>query len=121
VRYDIEAARLASERAARTVLRKMGRGQAGLAAIASSAAFVGIFGTLIGIVTSFVAVDGEKSAAIAAITVSLSKAIIPTAAGLLIAIFASWSHRYLCVQLEVLDGEMRAASLELANLLRHCH
>jgi biopolymer transport protein ExbB/TolQ len=63
VRYDIEAAKLTSERAAAVVHRKMGRGRASLAAIASSAAFIGIFGTVVGIVDSFVGCGGEKSPA----------------------------------------------------------
>jgi biopolymer transport protein TolQ len=117
MRYDIEAAKLASERAATTLHRQLGRGRASLAAIASSATFVGLFGTLVGIVTSFRGFDGEKSAIMAALTEYISEAIVSTAAGLLVAIFASWSHRYLCTQLEALDTEMRAAALELANAL----
>ena len=121
MRHDIEAAKLASERAAAIVLRRMGRGRASLAGIASSAAFVGLFGTVIGIVTSFRGFDGEKSAIMAALANNLSEAIIPTAVGLFVAIFATWSHRYLCIQLEALDVEMRAATLEMANLLGHCN
>jgi biopolymer transport protein TolQ len=117
VRYDIEAAKLASERAAAVVHRKMGRGRASLAAIASSAAFIGIFGTLVGIVDSFVGCGGEKSTCMAVVTRNLSEAIIPTAWSILVAIFASWGHGYLCAKLESLDTEMRAASFELANSL----
>jgi biopolymer transport protein ExbB/TolQ len=121
MRYDIEAAMLASERAARILHRKMGRGHASLAAIASSAPLVGLFGTVFGIVTSFVGCGGEKSTCMAAVVKNLSEAIWATAAGLLVAIFALWSYRYLCAQLEALDTEMRAATLELANLLGYGH
>jgi biopolymer transport protein TolQ len=117
VRYDIEAVKLASERMAATIHRKMGRGRASQAAIASSAAFIGIFGTVVGIVTSFRGVNGERSTIMAALTENLSEAIVPTAWGILLAIFASWGHSYLCDQLDALDTEMRAASLELANSL----
>jgi biopolymer transport protein ExbB/TolQ len=116
VRYDIEVAKLA-ERAAAIVLRKMGRGRASLAAIASSAFFVGSLATVIGIVTSFRGGVGEKSTAMAFLAELLSEAIVPTAYGLLLAIFASWCHRYLCIQLEALDTEMRAATLEMANVV----
>jgi biopolymer transport protein TolQ len=117
MRYDIEAVKLASERAAAIVHRKMGRGRASLAATASSAAFIGIFGTVVGIVTSFRGLGTEKSTGLMYLAKYLSEAIVPTAWGLLVAIFASWSHAYLCRQLEGLDTEMRAASLELANSL----
>lgn len=117
VRVEIELARNASERTGADVYRRMGRGRSSLAAIASSAFFVGIIGTVFAIVNSFTGVDGEKSAIMAAITWSLSQAIIPTAAGLLIAIFASVGNRYIGAQLEAFDFEMRAATLELANSL----
>jgi biopolymer transport protein ExbB/TolQ len=74
-------------------------------------------GTVFAIVNSFVGCGGEKSTCMAAVTLNLSNAIIPTAAGLLIATLASWGNRYLCVQLEVFDMEMRVATLELANSL----
>jgi len=124
VRYEIEVVKLVSERAAALVHRRMGRGRASLAAVVSSAAFIGIFGTVVGIVDSFVGCGGEKSACMAAVTKHLSEANIPTAWGLLLAIFAAWGHRYVCSQLESLDTEMRAASLDLANslsLLRQRH
>jgi biopolymer transport protein ExbB/TolQ len=119
VRADIESARLASERVAAILHRKMGRGRASLRAIASSALFIGILGTMIGIWSSFGGVNGEKSAIIAALMWRLAEAITPTAAGLLIAIFASWCHGYLCSELVAFDTEMRAATLELANSLSH--
>ncbi|HTB10160.1 MAG TPA: MotA/TolQ/ExbB proton channel family protein [Bryobacteraceae bacterium] len=117
MRYDIEAAKLASDRAAAVVHWKMGRGRASLAAIASSATFIGLFGTLVGILTSFRGVNGEKSTLMAALTEYISEAIVSTAAGFLVAIVAYYCHRYLCTHLEVLDTEMRTASLELANAL----
>jgi biopolymer transport protein ExbB/TolQ len=78
---------------------------------------VGIVGTVFAIVNSFTGFDGEKSTIMAAVTLNLSEAIIPTAVGLLIALFASWSHRYLCSELETLDIEMKDAGLALANSL----
>ena len=124
MRADIEAAKLASERAAALIHRKMGRGRASLAGIAGSAPFVGILGTVFGISSSFGGVDGEKCTIMAALTENLAEAIVPTAVGLLIAIFATWCHSYIRGELEVFDVEMRAASLELANslsLLRQRH
>jgi biopolymer transport protein ExbB/TolQ len=124
VRADIEAARLASERAAALILRKMGRGRASLAGIAGSAPFVGMAGTVRGIFSSFVGCSGEKSACMAAVIWRLSEAIAPTALALLIALLAWWCHDYLCARLKALDTEMRAATLELANslsLLRQRH
>jgi biopolymer transport protein ExbB/TolQ len=89
-----------------------------MAAIAATAASVGIIGTAVGILTSFQGCScGNGDAGLAK---SVAEGMAPTALGLLLAILASWSYRYLCVQLESVDAEMRAASLELANFLRHC-
>jgi biopolymer transport protein TolQ len=119
VRADIEAAKLASERVAAILHRKMGRGRASLAMIASSAAFLGLLGTVFGIINSFVGCGGEKSICMAAVTMNLSEAIIPTAVGMSIALWATWCHKYVCSELEIFDTEMRAATLELANSLSH--
>jgi biopolymer transport protein ExbB/TolQ len=121
MRHDIEAAILASERAAAIVHQKMGGGRASLAAVASSASFIGILATLIGIATSFRGLGTERSTALSYLARYLCEAIVPTAEGILLAIFASWGHRYLTAQMEALDTEMRVATLDLANLLRHCN
>ena len=105
VSYEIEAAKLASERAAAVLHFKIGRGRASLAAIASTAPFVGILASLYGISEKPCAFGGP------------AEAIMPTALGLLVALVAMWSRSYLCRNLELLDTEMHAALLELANSL----
>ena len=92
----MESAKLASERAARVVHLRMGRGRASLASIASTAFFVGSIGTILRIFASFSALNGERYSVLAAIRESLSEALWPTAAGLLIALFASWGKEYVC-------------------------
>jgi biopolymer transport protein ExbB/TolQ len=115
---EIEAVLQACGRTARVVHRKMGRGRASLAAIASTAAPVGILGTMIGIMGSFKGCPGGSDAEFAgAIARSFAEAMVPTAWGLPIAIFAVWGHNYLCRQQELIDTETYAASIELANLL----
>jgi biopolymer transport protein ExbB/TolQ len=123
VRYDIEIVQLACERAASLLRKKMGRGRASLATIAASAPLVGFFGTVIGM-ASVGAFEGERSAIIAGVCSGFSKAMVPAGAGILIAIFAWCGYRYICAQVETIDIEMRAASLDLANqlsLLRQSH
>lgn len=116
-RVDIEIVLLASGRAAAEARRKMGRGRASLTGISSSAFFVGVVGSVFAIVNSFTGVNGEKTTIMAALARSLSQAIVPTAAGLSIAILAMWGNRYIGSQLDIFDIQMRAATLELANAL----
>jgi hypothetical protein len=88
-----------------------------LATNASIAPFVGLFGTLLGIVNSFVGCGGEKWTCLAALVDGLSRSIWPTALGLLVGLISLWSYRYLTGQLESIDREMSNASLGLVNQL----
>jgi biopolymer transport protein ExbB/TolQ len=112
-----QAARRASMRAAAIVHGQMKRGLGSLAAIASTAPWLGVFATVFGIVNSFRGVDGEKTTIMAAICRELSVAIVPTALGLIVALAALWCYKYLLTEVEIFDSEMKSASLELVNNL----
>ena len=116
----LQAIRKASKRAARDVRFEMSRGVGNVATIASVAPWVGMFGTVFGIVDSFGPVNGEKSAIIARLAESLSWSIWFTGLGLLVGLIALWCHRYLATRLETIDQEMDSYSLELVNQLAHC-
>ena len=106
-----------SARAAARVHQEMKRGLSSLASIAATAPFVGFFGTLIGIVNSFVGFSGNMWTDRAFIVGELSESLVPTALGLLVAIIASWFYTCLSSRLETLDTEMHNASLDLLNRL----
>lgn len=113
----IEAVRRASQRSANLVHSEMKHGLNTLAAIAATAPFVGLFGTLLGIANSFPGCSGEWSWCMAAIFERLAQSLAPTALGLFVAVPALWFYRYLSSQLEVFDVEMESASVELLNHL----
>jgi len=113
----IEAVQLACGRAAADVRWNMRRGRASLAAIASSAAFLGALATVIGIVTAFRGFDGERSAIMAFLAALLGQAVVPTAAGILLAVFANSGHAYIGARVDAFDREMHAATLDLMNRL----
>ncbi len=69
-----------------------------LAAIATAAPFAGLFGTCIGIVSTFRGTSGNRDSIMAAICISLAEALIPTAAGLAIGLAALSFHRVLTAQ-----------------------
>ena len=67
-----------------------------LATITSTAPLVGVTGTIFAFwFDVFVAVDGEKSALLAALNERISFACVPTALGILVGLQALWIHRYL--------------------------
>jgi biopolymer transport protein ExbB/TolQ len=103
----------AAGRSARSVRRQMGRGLSGLATVAATAPFLGMFGTVVGIVNSFVGCDGEKSVRLAAVVNLLSQSMIPAAYGLALAIVASWGYKHLSARLSEFDREMCKAVSDL--------
>ena len=88
-----------------------------LATITSTAPLVGVTGTIFAFwFDVFVAVDGEKSALLAALNERISFACVPMALGILVGLQALWIHRYLRARLERCDLEMHATSLAFLNL-----
>lgn len=70
-------------------ISRLQRGLAFLATAANTAPFIGLFGTVWGIMTSFHAIGQMKSASLAAVAPGISEALIATAIGLAVAIPAS--------------------------------
>jgi biopolymer transport protein TolQ len=89
----------------------------GLATVAATAPFVGMVGTVRGIVGSFLGCGCEKSAMVAAIARNMSQSMIPAAYGLALALVASWGYKYLSARLSEFDGEMRNAVTDLPGYL----
>ena len=88
-----------------------------MATIAATAPWVGLIGTLVGIHNAFVGVDGNKASILGAIAKALSDACQPLALGLLVGLIGLWGYRYLSGRMEILDCEMKNATLELTNRL----
>jgi hypothetical protein len=96
---------------------EMNQGLNILATNACIAPWIGLFGTSLGMVNSFLGCGGEKSACLAATAAALSRSIWPTALGLLSGLISLWFYRYLSGRMESIDTEMASASLDLANQL----
>jgi biopolymer transport protein ExbB/biopolymer transport protein TolQ len=112
---DIEASRRALERAEAIVHAELKRGVSSLATIGSSAPFVGLLGTVIGIMNAFKSIATSKSTGIGAVAGGISEALITTALGLLVAIPAVWMFNYFTNRIEAFDVEMGNSSSELID------
>jgi biopolymer transport protein ExbB len=91
------------------------RGIPSLATIGSSAPFVGLFGTVIGIINAFRGIATEKATGLAAVAGGISEALVTTAVGLIAAIPAVWAYNYFSNRLEGFDVEMGNSSSELID------
>ena len=111
----VESVRLAVERAAALTTAEMKRGIGGLATIGSTAPFVGLFGTVIGIINAFTGMAATGSGGIGAVSAGISEALITTAVGLGVAIPAVWIFNYFQGQIEFFGIEMANSSSELVD------
>jgi biopolymer transport protein TolQ len=89
-------------------LHRLERGLSFLATTGSSAPFIGLFGTVIGIITSFQGIAASGSASLAVVAPGIAEALIATAVGLLAAIPASIFYNYFVAHI----GEI-ASAIEL--------
>src|SRR5436190_129937 len=112
---EIEASKRALERAEAIVHAELKRGISGLATIGSTAPFVGLFGTVVGIINAFKQISTEKSTGLGAVSGGISEALVTTAIGLFVAIPAVWMYNYFTGKLEAFDVEMGNSSSELID------
>lgn len=111
----VEASNRALERAQAIVRSELDRGISGLATIGSSAPFVGLFGTVVGIINAFKGISTEKSTGLGAVAGGISEALVATAIGLFVAIPAVWMFNYFNERLKAFDVEMSNSSSELID------
>jgi len=112
---EIDASKRALERAAAIVHAELKRGVSSLATIGSTAPFVGLFGTVLGIIHAFHGISAEKSTGLAAVAGGISEALVTTAIGLFVAIPAVWVYNYFTSKIEAFDVEMDNSSSELID------
>ena len=112
---QIESSKRALERSEAIVHAKLKRGLGSLATIGSTAPFIGLFGTVIGILHAFQTIATQKSTGIGAVAGGISEALVTTAFGLLVAIPAVMCFNYFTNKVEAFDVEMDNSSSELVD------
>lgn len=95
---------------------KLRKGTTFLATVASSAPFIGLFGTVWGIMTAFHGLSTEQSASIQAVAPGISEALIATAVGLAAAIPAAIAYNYFAFYIRNLKESMDRFSDEFLTL-----
>ncbi len=89
-----------------------------LATVGSTAPFIGLFGTVIGIMKSFAEIGAKGSANLATVAPGIAEALIATAAGLLAAIPAVIAFNFFVSRTKVLGAEMENFSSDFMNIVR---
>lgn len=88
-----------------------------LATTGSATPFIGLFGTVWGIMTSFREIGIRGSASLAVVAPGISEALVATAAGLAVAIPAVIFYNYYSSQLEYIESTMESFAADFLNLV----
>lgn len=87
-----------------------------LATAGNTAPFIGLFGTVWGIMNTFQGIGLSGSASLAVVAPGISEALIATAAGLAVAIPAVIAYNYFTDRIRVMDSELQSFSSDLLNI-----
>ncbi len=89
-----------------------------LATVGSTGPFIGLFGTVWGIMKSFHEIGQQGSANLATVAPGISEALIATAAGLAAAIPAVIAYNFFLARIRILEGEMDSFSADFLNIVK---
>ena len=111
----VDTVRRAIQRAAALTANDLKKGVAALATIGATAPFVGLLGTVLGIITAFTGIAATGSGGLGSVSAGIAEALVETALGLLVAIPAVWFYNYLTGRIEYFNVEMDNSSSELVD------
>src|SRR4051812_27963439 len=115
---DIESVERALNRARTTATTEMENKVPFLATTASAAPFIGLFGTVWGIMNSFRNIGAKGAANLATVAPGIAEALVATAIGLIAAIPAVMAYNYLSRRIRVLSVEMETFANDFLNIIR---
>ena len=90
-----------------------------LATTGSTAPFIGLFGTVWGIMNAFQGLSTVQSSSLQAVAPGIAEALIATAVGLAAAIPAVMAYNHFRRQVRLLAADMELFSAEFLNIARH--
>jgi biopolymer transport protein ExbB/TolQ len=115
IEEQIETAQRGCQRASTIFSQELKRGLSTLATIATSAPFIGLFGTIAGIINAFRGMALTGSGGIGAVAGGIAEALVTTAFGIGVAIIALWCYNTLNTKIEVYDAEMSNTSSQIVD------
>lgn len=107
----------ALRRAATSEITRLERYLTFLATTGATAPFIGLFGTVWGIMTAFKGIGESGSASLAVVAPGIAEALVATAIGLVAAIPAVMGYNHFQNRIKVLIAEMDSFSTEFLNIV----
>ncbi len=111
----VDSGKRAIEREALMTTAEMKKGLGNLATISTTAPFIGLFGTVVGIIHAFQGMALSGSGGLGAVSAGIAEALATTAFGLFVAIPAVWLYNYFLNKVERFQVEMSNASSQLID------
>ncbi len=111
----VDSVRRAIQRASALTASDLKKGLGILATIGSTAVFVGLLATTLGVINAFQGIAQTGSGGLGAVSGGISEALVGTAVGLFVAIPAVWFYNYLTGRIEYFNVEMDNSSSELVD------
>ena len=111
----VDSVRRSIQRATALTQSDLKKGVNSLATIGTTAPFVGLHGTVVGVINAFVGIAATGSGGIGAVSAGIAEALVETALGLVVAIPAVWFYNYLTGRLDYFNVEMDNSSSELVD------
>ena len=92
-----------------------------LATLGSNAPFIGLLGTIFGVMEAFSALGSAGTGSSAVVMAGISKALVATAVGLIVAIPAITAYNFLQKQLKMIFYNMESTKEILLSFAKNCH
>lgn len=115
IQEQVETAQRGCERAAIIFTQELKKGSNTIATIATSAPFIGLFGTIAGIINAFRGMALTGSGGIGAVAQGIAEALITTAFGIGVAIIALWCYNFLTTKIETCGAEMANTTSQIVD------
>jgi biopolymer transport protein ExbB len=113
----VEAVNRAIDRSTLRTVTDLRRGLGSLATIGSTAPFVGLLGTVAGIITAFQAMAATGSGGLGSVSAGIAEALVTTAFGLLVAIPAVMFFNYFTNRVEEIQVDVNDSTTELVDFM----
>ncbi len=111
----VDTVRRAIQRASALTGSDLKKMVSSLATIGATAPFVGLLGTVVGVINAFQGIATTGSGGIGAVSAGIAEALVETALGLIVAIPAVWFYNYLTSRIEYFNVEMDNSSSEMVD------
>ncbi|MCK6590672.1 MAG: MotA/TolQ/ExbB proton channel family protein, partial [Polyangiaceae bacterium] len=115
--HTFESVARALERQAQREIQSLKKGHGLLATVGSTAPFVGLLGTVMGIVTAFQLMASSGSGGLGTVSAGIAEALVTTAFGLLVAIPAVMAYNYVQGWVDARSVDLSESSNELLDIV----